>query len=956
MKTLYVIDAFAQIFRAYHAIRGDFKSPVTQEPTNATYGWVGMLLKILREYKPDYLVIATDVSGDQGTFRSDLYPEYKANREPPPMELCNQVDRCFDIARLMNIPVIGKERYEADDVIASIVRDIENGSDDVQIRIVSKDKDLEQLLSDRCALFDVHKDLTTDVAALLEKRGIRPEHVRDMLALMGDAADNVPGVPGIGPKTAAQLMQTYGSIDSLYDNIDDLKGKRKENVEAARNSIQLSRDLVTLVDDLDTEFDLNHAIVSVNDLPVDELIDVFRTLGFHRYPDELQALTGKRATPSQQQANSESPADEAPPPGSLFAAMSGGDDELDPTDVSHLFVEPKRGTYTGVLTKEALQEVIKEVSNADRISVDTETTSLKARQAKICGISIAIESKTGWYIPIRSPEPERHLDEKTVLEMLRPVLEDPSIGKVGQNLKYDWVIFKSHGITLNGIVGDSMIASYLADSARSSHGMNALAQALLDYRCIPISVLIGEKKRGKSQKTFEEAPLDLAVEYAAEDADISLRLIEHLEPSLKIMGVRSLYDDVEIPLVTTLAGMEYEGIRVDPDVLDAQSEVLKKRIVELRELILNASPREFNPDSPKQLAGVLFNPVDDLSAPGLGLKVIKKGKTGPSTDMEVLGKLADNPEVETPVPSLIVEYRQLTKLVGTYLAALKEYINPETGRIHASFNQTVAATGRLSSSDPNLQNIPIRTEVGRQIRKAFVASPGHKLITADYSQIELRILAHLSKDTALVDAFNAGEDIHRTVAAEVYNVAVEDVTGEQRSNAKMVNFGIVYGITAFGLARRLGGKISNEEAAKIISDYKTRFKGIDAFLDRCVQEATDHGFVETMLHRRRAIPQIASRNPRERMLGERVAINSVVQGSAADLIKIAMVNIYRKLPEACPGTRMLLQIHDELVFESPDAEVDAAFEFVVREMESAMSLRVPLKVGAEIADNWLEAK
>ena len=590
-----------------------------------------------------------------------------------------------------------------------------------------------------------------------------------------------------------------------------------------------------------------------------------------------------------------------------------------------------------------------------RIAVDTETTSVDPVRAEMCGISISLEEGSGYYIPVDSPEPGRHMARERVLEMLRPVLEDETIGKVGQNLKYDWIIFRNHGVRLDGITGDSMIAAYLFDGARSSYSLDALAQSILDYRCIPISRLIGERGRGKTQLKFNEVALDVAGPYAAEDADIALRLVNYLEPKLRVMGLGPLYDDIEIPLVEVLASMQYIGIRVDPDLLDEQRGELNKRIGELKGMILRESPREFNPDSPKQLAGILFNAVDD-DEPGLGLKVIKRRKTGPSTDIEVLEKLANDPEVETIVPKLIVEYRQLRKLVNTYLVSLKECIYEKTGRVHASFNQTVAATGRLSSSDPNLQNIPIRTEVGRRIRKAFAADDGCQLITADYSQIELRILAHLSGDKALIEAFRSGEDIHRTVAAQVYGVSPDEVTKEQRSSAKMVNFGIVYGITPYGLARRLGSEVSNEQAAEIIDDYKKRFTGIDGFLKRCVDEAKRHGFVETILKRRRAVPQVHSRNQREKMLGERMAINSVVQGSAADLIKIAMVELYRKLPSAFPQTRMLLQIHDELVFESPIEGIEDVLSFIVYEMEGALDLDVPLKVQAEYADNWLEGK
>ena len=495
-----------------------------------------------------------------------------------------------------------------------------------------------------------------------------------------------------------------------------------------------------------------------------------------------------------------------------------------------------------------------------------------------------------------------------------------------------------------------MVASYVVDATRSTHKMDALSEAILEHRCIPITDLIGS---GRHQRRFDEAPLSIAGPYAAEDADVALRLAIALEAQVDAMGLGELYRTTEVPLVEVLAELEWNGIKVDPDELERQRRGLEVRIGALRERIEQSAPRPFNIDSPKQLAEILFNGPDD-SPSGLGLKVVKRTKTGASTDVEVLEKLTLDPTVETLLPAQILEYRQLTKLVGTYLVALREAIEPKTGRIHASFHQTVTATGRLSSSDPNLQNIPIRSDVGRAIRRAFVAAPGNVLLSLDYSQIELRVLAHLSQDPSLIAAFEAGTDIHRAVAAEVYGAALSDVTDEQRSAAKMVNFGIVYGITAWGLARRLGAGTSNERARQIIDDYKRRFAGIDAFLQRCVQEAHEHGFVATILGRRRPVPQILSRNGAERALGERIAINTVVQGSAADLIKCAMLRIYRELPSRVPSARMLLQIHDELVFEVPECD-RVALEAAVREaMEGAMQLRVPLVVSSSYGTNWAE--
>lgn len=952
--TIYIIDYFAQLFRAYHAIRTGMSSPVTKEPTNATFGYVGMLLKVLREYRPDYLVVAMDKSGDRETFRSTIYPEYKANREPPPLDFRPQATRCLELTSLLGIPVFGVETFEADDVIASLVTRLRAEQPDLNIRIVSKDKDLEQLLDDHVAIADVHKDELITVDSLREHKGIAPEQVIDMLALMGDTVDNVPGVKGVGPKTAAELIHQYGSLDNLLAHLDEIKGKKRENIEAARDVLPMSRELVTLRRDVDLDFDLDRAAVRLDAIPVDEVIAAFKELGFNRLQDELRAVVGREAAPSDDAA-------EAPPSaprrrsagdeqGGLFTGLI--DDARADTQAQR---ETKRGAYECVRTARQLDALIAQLRAAEVISIDTETTAINPMRAQLCGVCLSVEVGRGWYVPVRSPEPAAHLDEKFVLERLRPILEDPKRPKVGHNIKYDWIILRRCGVHLRGVVADTMIASYVVDSSRPSHGLDPLAQSLLNYHCIPISDLIGRAGRGQAQKRFDEVPLDLATQYAAEDADITLRLWRHFEPQIKAMQLRRLFDDLEMPLVEVLASMELAGIRVDPGILDAQRELLLKRIDDLRRELVDAAPHPFNPDSPKQLAAVLFN-APDADPPGLGLRPLKKGKTGPSTDIEVLEKIALDPSIKTEIPRLILEHRQLTKLVNTYLVALKEAIDPDTGRVHASFHQTVAATGRLSSSDPNLQNIPIRTEVGRQIRAAFVAPSGYQLITADYSQIELRLLAHLSEDETLIEAFRNDLDIHTAVAAEVYGVDLKDVTREQRNSAKMVNFGIIYGITAFGLARRLGESVSNEQAAGIIADYKARYPGIDRFMHSCVQQARTKGYVETMLGRRRAVPQVESRNPNEQQLGERIAINSVVQGSAADLIKIAMIDLHRRLPDEHPGTRMLLQIHDELVFEVPEKDVQRVMPFVIARMESAMQLRVPLKVEAAAAGNWLEGK
>ena len=947
-KVMYLIDGHAQFFRAYHAIRTPMSSPVTGEPTNATFGFVGMLLKVLRDKHPDYIAVAIDASGDRGTFRSQIFSEYKANRPEPPEDLRPQVERCVDVLRTAGVPVLAIEEVEADDTIATLARRLTNEHDDVLVRIVSKDKDLMQLLvTNRIELYDPYKDEIITADSLIERIGVQPEQVIDLLSLVGDPVDNVPGVEGIGMKTAATLLETYGRLDDLLAHADDIKGKRGERLRAASETLQLSRQLVTLRDNVDVELNLDDA--DVRALHLERLEPVLRELGFNRHRDDLLKLTRADAA-----ATADASASESPAPDSLFAQAAS--DTQPATNAN----------YTCIRTKAELDELVNSLKAAPLFAIDTETTGIHARICDLCGVSVSTEPETGAYIPIRSPEPDTHLDLKTVLDVLRPVLEDPAIKKCGHNLKYDMIVLRNHGVLLRGIDFDSYIASFLIDSSRSSHSMDALALALLNHSCIPISDLIGT---GKKQRTFDTVPLETATIYAAEDADITLQLHADLAPKLKAMGLNSLFTDVELPLVDVLAELEWNGVLVDPDELDRQAERLNARLDELREEINDAAPHPFNPDSPKQLSAILFNPTDHPNEPGLGLKPVKKTKTGLSTDVEVLEKLAADDSIESTIPSLILEHRQLAKLVGTYLVALKHAINPETKRVHASFHQTGAATGRLSSSDPNLQNIPIRTELGRAIRKAFVAPPGRVLITADYSQIELRMLAHLSRDEALLRAFREGADIHRAVAAEIHDIEPDEVTSEQRSGAKMVNFGIIYGITPYGLARRLG--VSNEAATTIIADYKARFPSITTFLEECVEQARSHGYVETILKRRRAVPQIAAKNPQQRALGERIAINSVVQGSAADLIKLAMVDLHRRLSPGAASWRlehqgdespqiddvlMLIQIHDELVFEAPENTATETCDLVVERMTEAMQLDAPLVVDAAISSNWFEGK
>jgi DNA polymerase-1 len=963
-NTFYLIDGYAQMYRSYFAIRGGMTSPVTGEPTNATFAFTDMLLKIVRDYQPAYLAMAMETEGK--TFRDEFYKEYKANRDPAPDDFKQQVPRMIEIAEAFGVVILRADQYEADDVMATLAVQTQRGDLDppdaptdppLTLRMVSKDKDLEQVLSDRVVMFDAHTDTVIDTDVLFEKKGITPDQAIDFQTLIGDSTDNVPGVKGIGPKTATKLLTQFGSVEELGKNIDQLKGKQKENVQHAFDDglIDLSRRLVTMATDVPLDFDLADAATDgLAKIDGDKLQDLFRELGFNRMQSDLAKLLGRSAPTAESHAKAqrrkgkaEEKQDEAG--FGLFASHGSGEAKSESTPAREA-----NENYTAVTAEAELKALIETLKDRPLIAVDTETIGL-GHHAEICGVCLAWEEGAGVYIPTKSPEPDEHLNTERVLEMLRPVLEDDAIPKCGHNIKYDDLVLRNAGVHMRGVVFDSMIGGFLAGAP--GVGMDDLALSELGHTCIPISELIGPKPRRKTdppQKTMDQVPLDTVTQYAAEDADITLRLCNKLKTRLDEQGMTDLVERVEMPLVRVLATMEEHGIRVDADTLDAQRNELQQRIDELRSDILDRAKVNFNPDSPKQLGEVLFNQ--------LGFKSIKKTKTGFSTNSEVLEKLAALPpedlegvdESARPIPGLMIEYRMLTKLVGTYLVALKEAI-AEDGRVHARFNQTGAATGRLSSSDPNLQNIPIRTEVGRDIRKAFVAAPGSMLIAADYSQIELRVLAHLSEDEALIDAFNKGQDIHSAVAAQVFGADPDEVTKEQRNRAKVINFGIIYGITAFGLARRIDD-LDNKAAAELIDDYKQRFPGIDRFLETCIEKAKADGNVETILGRRRAIPGIHDRNGQVRALAERLAINSVVQGSAADLIKLAMVNLQSRIERESLPAKLLLQIHDELVIETPAEHADAMAEVLVEEMQNAMALKVPLEVEAGIGEDWFGAK
>jgi DNA polymerase I len=974
-ETLYLIDGYAQIFRAYYAIRSGMRSPVTSEPTNAVFGFTGMLFRLFSELDPDYVVVAIDAPGR--TFRDDLYgqyregkqaetaspdadaeiallpasgvvsaeerrAQYKGTREATPDDLNAQVPRIFEVIEGFGAPIVQQEGLEADDVIATIVqRILDNPAyNDIHIRIISKDKDLEQLIGDRVSLFDIHTDTIIDRAALLENKGITPEQVVDMLTLMGDTVDNIPGVEGIGPKTAAQLIQQYGSLEGIFEHIEEIKGKRRENLEKARAHLPLSRQLVTLERQGDFPFSLDTA--RVRPLDLNRLTTLFRQLGFNRYQQEAEHLAEAQAgaTASKQAAIDAALEDFDPfSTEELPAALAV------PESLPENYETAETGTYEAITTEEQLAALVNTLKAQTLLSLDTETDSLR-RDAELVGLSLAWKENHGVYIPVRSPDSTAHLNVETVLGALRPVLEDVDLPKTGHNLKFDAGVLLRYGVRLRGVVFDSMLACQLLDTSRSSK-LEDMALDLLRYRMIPITELIGASAE---QRTMDQIPVDQVTTYAGEDADIALRLYHALMPHLQGRGIERLLYLIEAPLVPVLAEMEHNGILCDPEELKRQGEELGKRAAELREEIQKTAGIEFRVESTQQLAEVLFDK--------LGFPSPKKTKTGRSTDITVLEKLAqqeDRNEPHTAVPRLVIEYRQLTKLISTYLGNLRDAIDPNDGRIHTTYHQLVTATGRLASYNPNLQNIPIRSDIGRRIRKAFHAPPGGLLLCADYSQIELRLLAHFTGDPALVQAFEADQDIHTKVAAEVFHVPIEEVTKEQRARAKTINFGIIYGITPYGLARRIEG-MDVSTATQLIGEYKERFPGIQTFLEKCVQEAREQGYVCTLTGRFRAIPEIQSLNRHTQALGERLAINSVVQGSAADLIKAAMVRVQNRIDRDNLPMKMLLQIHDELVMETPEEKAEEHSRIVCEEMEAAMALRVPLRAEVGYAYDWMSAK
>ena len=895
-QVVYVIDSHSLIYQVFHAMPA-LSSP-TGQPVGAVHGFIRDVLDIIENKRPNYLFCAFDYPKEI-TFRHDLYKEYKAHRESMPEDLRPQITSIHRMLAALGVPVLQIQGYEADDILATIAHltDERGGT----CFVVTSDKDCRQLITDHVKMYNIRKQEVFDAEALRLDWGVRPDQVVDYQALVGDSVDNVPGVPLIGPKAARELLETHGTLDAILDAADpNSKKKRDQNLAVFREQALLSRDLVRLVKDVPIEIDWQAGRVGGVDPEAAE--ELCREFGFRQLADQVAKLTVAAA----------------------------------PTEW--------KSVYRTVATPADLAQLVDEMSRQSRISIDTETTSTNPRWAEIVGYSFSWKPGVAYYVPVRAPQGQPQLDPQLAQESLRGVLEDPAIEKIGQNLKYDMIVLRNIGITLRGIAFDTMVADYLLVPGERSHSMDDMALRYLNHKTISIKELIGT---GRKQIRMDQVPVARITEYAAEDADVPLRLTAILEKKLKAEELDELFRSVELPLIEVLAELEFNGIKVDIALLRELSDRFGERLARLEAEIYELAGEKFNIESPKQLSKLLFEKFS--------LPVIKKTKTGASTDVEVLTELAK----QHSLPAKIIEYRQNAKLKSTYVDALPELVHPATNRIHTSFKQDVAATGRLSSTEPNLQNIPVRTEEGREIRSAFLpGDPDWFLMTADYSQIELRVLAHFSGDQAMCQAFAEDRDIHTQVASEVYGVPLDAVTREMRRSAKAVNFGVIYGQSAFGLAKSLN--IDKKEAATFIDAYFARYTGVDAFMKKVLEDCRANRYVSTILGRRRPVDGVRDPSrvgdPRQRTLPERIAINTVIQGSAADLIKQAMINVHRRLQREKLRTRMLLQIHDELVFELPAEERTALATLVTEEMVAAGRLSVPLKVDIKVGKNWAECE
>ena len=929
MKRLFLLDAYAMIYRAYYAFMRMPRINSKGMNTSAIFGFVNTLQELLKKENPTHIAVAFDPAGP--TFRHEAYEEYKANREATPEDIRAAVPVIKEIVRAYCIPAIEVPGYEADDVIGTLARQAEAKGFDTYM--MTPDKDYGQLVSEHTFIyrprFGESGFEVMGVREVLEKWGIeRVPQVIDLLGLMGDASDNIPGCPGVGEKTAVKLLREFGSIDGLLANTDKLKGALKAKVEANRRQIEFSRFLATIKTDVPIEMD--EAALVREEPDKDELIRLFRELEFYSH---LKRLTGdaperRNAVATEQNLFG----DETP---EAVAATAAG--ETGGRDSSLATVENTPHTYHCVTDGADVDALAARLSAAAHFCFDTETTDLHVLHAELVGMSFAFEPHEAYYVPF----PAEREGASALLEKFRPALENEKIEKTGHNIKYDLMVLGNYGVTLRGRLFDTMIAHYLLQP-EMRHGMDYLSETLLSYEPIHIEELIGAK--GKGQKSMRQVDVAAVADYAAEDADVTLQLRRVLEPQLEEQGLMPLFHDIEMPLMRVLAKMERTGMIIDDFALAQTSQTMTADMLRIeREIQEVAGDTSFNVSSPKQIGELLF---DRLHIADRARKT-KKGQY--VTDEETLEALRDR----HPVVGKILEYRGLKKLISTYIDALPKLIDPQTGRIHTSFNQTVTATGRLSSSNPNLQNIPVRDEQGKEIRRSFIASPGYRFLSADYSQVELRIMAHLSGDTHMVEAFRADQDIHAATAAKIYHLPIEEVTRDMRRKAKTANFGIIYGISAFGLAERLS--ISRAEAKELIDGYFASFPQVKEYMDGCIARARETGYVETLLGRRRYLPDINSRNANVRGFAERNAINAPIQGTAADIIKIAMVRIDRRMEREGVRSEMILQVHDELNFNVPEDEVELMTRIVREEMEGAFALKVPLRVDVGVGGNWLEA-
>jgi len=921
-KKLFLLDAYALIYRAYYAF---IHNPVITSKglnTSAIYGFINTLNDIIKNQAPSHIAVVFDPPSP--TFRHKMYKEYKANREATPEDIKKSVPYIKEIISAYNIPILEVEGYEADDTIGTIAKKAE--SQGFKVYMMTPDKDFAQLVSDNIFIYKPGrggaKAVIWDKEKVREKFMVkRPEQVIEVLALWGDASDNIPGAPGIGEKTSKKLISKYGGIDEIFKNIEQFKGKQKENLIEYREQIELSRKLVEIP--LDVPVDFDEEAMKSKDPDNEKLRKIFQELEFKSF---LLRLNKGIEIPTEKT--------EILAQGSLFSDSYAGKEK---TDNPRKNSKSTPHNYVLVDTTEKQDALIGKLNIQNRFCFDTETTGLDTIKDELIGISFCCKSHEAYWLPVD----EDKTKSEEVLEKFKPVFENEKIEKIGQNLKFDIKVLRKRGIVVKGTLFDTMIAHYLI-KPEGKHGLNDLAEDYLNYTPVKIEELIGVK--GINQANMRSVPQEKIKEYAAEDADLTWQMKEILEKELKEKNLETLAGKIEMPLVYVLCDMEMNGFKVNIDELKKYSAILKAELLDIQTRIYKLAETEFNISSPKQLGEILFNKLKiDSKA--------KRTKTGQySTGEDVLQRLVNKHEIV----SKVLDFRSISKLLSTYVEKLPELRNSETGKIHSSFNQTITATGRLSSNNPNLQNIPIREDRGREIRKAFVPSDRqHILLSADYSQIELRLMAHMSGDKNLIEAFKAGEDIHVSTAAKIHRISPGDVTKEMRGRAKTANFGIIYGISAFGLSRRMNLPLS--EAKEFIEEYFKTYPGVKKYMDMSIGRAREKGYVQTIMGRKRYLPDILSRNSIVKGFAERNAINAPIQGSAADIIKIAMINIHKKIKEKQLKSEMILQVHDELVFDVPEKEIDVLSDIVVNEMQNAMSLDVPLTVDWGAGRNWLEA-